>query len=382
MVGEHVVVTSVVATLGVVVGTAGFHKVLRPGPARSALAALGAPASAAAARALGVVELLVALTALTAPARVAGPAIGGIFAAFALATLRLRDDGSRSPAGCGCFGKASDEAPGRMHAVANALAAAAGIFAASTPASGALHEWASDPKRGMLVLGPACVGAASWKMGFSPRRPAVARSPRVGERLVETSATFLERRFSRRSALLRFAVAGSALSVAPLRYLLYPGTALAVVVPSSCSTGDCTDGYTAFCCEINDGVNACPSGTFPGGWWKCTDYTGHNLCAAEGVRYYVDCNRLPGYAFPGGCRCAGNDCSSRRVDCNVFRYGQCNTQIEGTTEVVCRLVTCQNPGTIPSLNCGSSLKVDNGVCGHDVPCLSNQVIELAGAGGV
>ena len=64
----------------------------------------------------------------------------------------------------------------------------------------------------------------------------------------------------------------------------------------------------------------------------------------QGVRYYIDCNRIPGHVFPGGCQCAHGDCNRRRVDCNHFRYGQCNTQVSGTTEVVCRLVICQTPG--------------------------------------
>ena len=166
--------------------------------------------------------------------------------------------------------------------------------------------------------------------------------------LVDGSARVLEARFSRRTALTRIAVAGSALAVAPVRYLLYPGTALGVVVPGGCNDGLCTDGYTAFCCEIHHGLNTCPEGTFVGGWWMCTDYRGHQLCQGAGVRYYVDCNNLPGRPFPGGCRCADNDCSHRRQACNVFRYGQCNTHIKGTTTVVCRVVTCEKPSEIPS----------------------------------
>jgi hypothetical protein len=110
---------------------------------------------------------------------------------------------------------------------------------------------------------------------------------------VNGSASFLEHRLSRRTALVRIAVAGSALCVAPLRYLLYPGSALAAILPGDCSGGLCTDGYTAFCCEINQGLNSCPSGTYPGGWWMCTDYAGRRLCSDVGVRYYVDCNAIP-----------------------------------------------------------------------------------------
>jgi len=204
----------------------------------------------------------------------------------------------------------------------------------------------------------------------------------IAQRLAESIGQRLERRLSRRSAIARAAVAGSAIAVAPVRYLVRPGTALAVIDPNSCSHGKCTDGYTAFCCEITGGLNVCPEGTFTGGWWKCTDYRGRQLCRDAGVRYYVDCNRLPGHAFPGGCHCAHNDCERRRVACNVFRYGQCNAQIHGTTEVVCRMVTCTNPSLIGELNCGASLSVDNAVCGHEAPCLEPRAYQPAPAGGV
>ena len=100
------------------------------------------------------------------------------------------------------------------------------------------------------------------------------------------------------------AVAGAALAVAPMRYLVRPGTAWAVIAAGGLRSGLCLDGYTAFCCEIEHGDNTCPRGTYMAGWWKCTSYQGSGLCSAEGVRYYIDCNRMPGRAFPGGCQCA------------------------------------------------------------------------------
>jgi hypothetical protein len=45
------------------------------------------------------------------------------------------------------------------------------------------------------------------------------------------------------------------------------------------------------------------------------------------------------------------------------------------------MITCTNPGLIPSLNCSRHVAVDNATCGHEAPCLSNAV-QLAGAGGV
>src|SRR5438874_1499628 len=132
--------------------------------------------------------------------------------------------------------------------------------------------------------------------------------------MVQAAGSLLERRTSRRGLLARAALTGSALVVAPLRYLIRPVSAWAVIAPGSCGGGLCDDGYTAFCCEIDGGKNACPSHTFIGGWWMCTAYNGGHLCAAEGVRYYVDCNRLPSYDFPGGCQCANHNCAERRVD--------------------------------------------------------------------
>jgi hypothetical protein len=199
-------------------------------------------------------------------------------------------------------------------------------------------------------------------------------------RLIDAAASLLERRTSRRGLLARAALAGSAMAVAPLRYLLRPVSAWAVIDPGSCSGGLCSDGYTAFCCEINDGKNVCPPGTFVGGWWMCTAYTGHGLCAAQGVRYYVDCNHLP--ATASNCRCANDTCAERRTDCNVFRYGQCNTQIGEITPIACRVVVCQNPSTIDGFNCGASLAVDDNTCTQEWSCLTAGLVkQLPGDGG-
>ena len=100
------------------------------------------------------------------------------------------------------------------------------------------------------------------------------------------------------------------------------------------------------------------------------------------MRYYVDCNRIPGQSFPGGCHCANGSCNQRRVSCNVFRYGQCNTHIGGTTEVVCRVVVCQNPASVAQFNCNATVKVENAVCGQDAGCLKPVLVQLPGAGGV
>jgi hypothetical protein len=204
----------------------------------------------------------------------------------------------------------------------------------------------------------------------------------LAQTIAERAAALLERRTSRRRALSQAAVAGAAFAVAPIRYLIRPGTAWAVIRPGDCAAGPCTDGYTAFCCEIEHGNNACPANTYVAGWWKCTSYQGSGLCHREGVRYYLDCNRMPGTIFPGGCQCAQGTCHKRAVDCNHFRYGQCNTQIAGTTEVVCRLVICQHPASYAEFNCNHTPAVDDRTCTHEAGCLEGIATPLPGGGGL
>ena len=200
--------------------------------------------------------------------------------------------------------------------------------------------------------------------------------------VVARMGELLERRTSRRGALSRAAVAGAAFAVAPVRYLVRPGTAWALLRPQDCPSGSkCTDGYTAFCCEIERGRNTCPDGTYVAGWWKCTSYRGPGLCHDQGVRYYLDCNRIAGQVFPGGCQCANGDCNQRRVDCNHFRYGQCNAQVPGITEVVCRLVICQNPATVGAMNCNGTEMTDDNTCTHEAGCLEGLAVQLPGGGG-
>jgi hypothetical protein len=328
---------------------------------------LGRPLGRRWQRAVGLGEITLAAAAVLIPPRAAAASLAAAFGVFAAEHAHAWRAGAE---GCDCLGARGSTSPPRAFCLTAAPAAAAAALAFRPP-----------PARGAdvaaLALGMA--GAAVWTLLFARPRP--ARATAAPARLVETSAFFLERRLSRRTALQRLALAGSAFCIAPLRYLLYPVSALAVIVPDQCGGGLCTDGYTAFCCELAGGVNACPAGTFAGGWWMCTDYPGRRLCAEQGVRYYLDCNRLPGHAFPGGCHCAHGTCSRRRVACNVFRYGQCNTHIAGVTEVVCRVVMCENPSRVPSLHCGSSLAVDDAVCRHDAPCLE-PAIPLSGASGV
>jgi hypothetical protein len=340
------------------------------------LRAAGIPAPLAVARTAAIAELLVVATALTLPGRAAGAVIAAAFAALtAGAAVGARRAGDQP---CGCFGE-EGPALGPRHVATNLAAAFAAALAAIAAPSSLASLATRQPGLALVDLVLAVALALLLRAWLRGAGPGTWHGSAL--RLVDSSARLLEARISRRSALSRIAVAGSALAVAPVRYLLYPGTALGVVVPGSCRDGLCTDGYTAFCCEIHQGLNTCPAGTFVGGWWMCTDYRGHQLCQGAGIRYYIDCNNLPGVPFPGGCRCADDDCSRRRQACNVFRYGQCNTHIKGTTTVVCRVVTCEKPSRIPSLNCNSTLMVDDAVCGHEAGCLEPTAVQLPGSGG-
>jgi hypothetical protein len=357
--------------------TAGDKLRRRPPAAADEFAMPASSPSLGGVRILALIESMVAAFALAGPTRVSGIALAVLFSGFAVA--HLRSWRTADSAGCRCFGQHRDElrTPGRKLGL-TVLSAALSAAAAATGPPSLVRLAGSHSQVALLVSVGASIAATCWRLVFrSTAAPAT-----VGDRVVTSSALFLERRFSRRTLLLRVAVAGSALSVAPLRYLLYPGSALAAISPGSCSDGLCTDGWTAFCCEINGGSNSCPVGTYPAGWWMCTDYPGHRLCSEQGVRYYVDCNRLPGEHFPGGCHCANDSCAHRRVNCNLFRYGQCNTQIPGVTEVVCRMVLCENPSTVHTLHCNSSMAIDDAVCRHDAPCLEPLAVQLAGAGGV
>lgn len=190
-------------------------------------------------------------------------------------------------------------------------------------------------------------------------RPAAPAAP-LSVRAVDKVAGFLAGRHStRRRFLYRLAVVGSAMAVDPLKFITRPTPAYASV----CGSGNnCGDGWSVFCCAVNNGANTCPDGSFVAGWWKVDASA---FCLGS-PRYYIDCNRLPGASC--NCRCNSTGCDNRRVCCNVFRYGQCNTQIGGVTEVVCRLITCTPPWKWDP-NCGRTVRTDNETRSHSSKCL-------------
>ena len=180
---------------------------------------------------------------------------------------------------------------------------------------------------------------------------------------------------SRRGFLARTAVVGSALAVDPRGYVLTPRTAYSSICgPDSTAAS----GYSVFCCTVNKGVNACPPGTFTGGWWKAA---GSSWCCG-GYRYIIDCNARCVSCGTGcsgdhicdrrcwNCSCGSGSsrtCDQRRHCCNAFRYGQCNTHIGCSGGVACRVASCVPPYEWD--NCANVVLVDSRTAGHGAPCL-------------
>jgi hypothetical protein len=175
---------------------------------------------------------------------------------------------------------------------------------------------------------------------------------------------------TRRSFLTRVALFGSAMAVAPVRFLLRPETALGVITancpqPNGCTSGLCTDGYSSFCCTIT-GSNSCPANTAPGGWWHACVPTSY---CPNGTRYYIDC---VGTACPfdcSACHCYGNSCSNRRTCCNLG-YSNCSGP-NHSRRLKCRITRCSNPCTLfGGCSCTSAEK-DPVTCSHgSSTCLS------------
>ncbi len=204
------------------------------------------------------------------------------------------------------------------------------------------------------------------------KQPSPAPARQRGTALVDKLGALLLSRTSRRGFFSMSAVVGAAMVTEPKAYALTPTSAYASVCgPDSA----CSGGYTAFCCTINAGKNTCPPGSLAGGWWKAD---GSGFCCG-GARYYIDCHYTCSCGCAGGsrfcgagchagsCTCAGGDCDKRRVNCNVFRYGQCNTQVSCTGPVLCRVISCTPPWK--QFNCSSSSATDNATGPHSASCL-------------
>lgn len=189
-------------------------------------------------------------------------------------------------------------------------------------------------------------------------RSGAGKTAGVSDWLVARTSQFLGDRLSRRSFIARATLVGTAVAAAGCRVVVQPGSPYTFV--TACGGGAlCRDGYTEFCCVINQGVNACPPGTSAAGWWRAD----HSVFCGGGARYYIDCNN---WAGAGPCRCA-DGCGTRKVYCNHFRYGQCNQWIGGTGVIACRMVTCIPPYAL-NIGCTPSGAVDNATANHTADC--------------
>ncbi len=185
----------------------------------------------------------------------------------------------------------------------------------------------------------------------------------LSERLVHTVGARRRRSgTSRRGFLGTAALVGAALAVNPWGYLVRPASAYETVCGSEAG---CADGYSVFCCTINNGSNTCPPNSFIGGWWKADN---SSFCGGS-ARYYIDCNAYRNGAWQ--CRCAEGTCDQRRVACNQFRYGQCSLDVpaSNTGPVVCRMVSCTPPWQQFGGTCTSSSATDNRTATHSAPCI-------------
>ncbi len=220
----------------------------------------------------------------------------------------------------------------------------------------------------------------------------------MSTKLVEAITRKMGTGMSRRGLFRRAAIIGSALTVAPMSYILKPGSAYAAICTcrgQSCNCSDmCCKSYTAFCCTIY-GANACPPGTVTAGWWKAD---GSGFCDVDGVakpRYYIDCHgdSCTCSCGPSGtcsptcsfcnCECANKDCDNRKTCCIRFRYGQCNQQMPCLGPIVCRVVTCTPPWEVDP-TCTKRVLTDNVTRFHDAPCLHSDdsgIVDLWIAGG-
>jgi hypothetical protein len=154
--------------------------------------------------------------------------------------------------------------------------------------------------------------------------------------IVTKTSEVLERRASRRGFLVRLTILGSALTLGPIRYLLYPESALAAcsgcanpcpgACGNSCSCGStcCSSANSTFCCTLT-GSNTCPGGSTLCGSWSCGN-TGLVM---------ADCCDTS----CGSCRCANGACGNRRACCFPRLYNNCG---QDPGRIFCRITRNRN----------------------------------------
>ncbi len=183
--------------------------------------------------------------------------------------------------------------------------------------------------------------------------------------LVSKAAGVLERKSSRRGFIMGSAMVGSAVAVAGCAPGTQPGTPYNHI--TDCGGGLCTDGYTEFCCTINNGLNVCPPGTFVAGWWRA-DYS--SFC--NGTRYYMDCNAVvlrsrisatgsaravPSAAAQGGATRGASTATTSATGSATRRSGSSVRSRAGSSPV------CP-PYTVAEYACTTAAAVDNSTAEH------------------
>ena len=228
------VLTAPFAVAALVLVVAGVAKLRAPAPAAAALRELGLPTAALAVRALRGFEIALGVWALATPTSVAAIALACCYAAFAGLALLL----ASRRAACGCFGEARLSRVPRSGAAQRACwrsASRGGGRVAPARAPGSPRRsgrGARDRDRGIGVRHGARLHTAAGRVVGVERAMS-----RLGAVCGRRSGRLLERKVSRRSALSRAALAGSAFAVAPVRYMIRPGTAWAVLRPGELPHG-------------------------------------------------------------------------------------------------------------------------------------------------
>lgn len=177
--------------------------------------------------------------------------------------------------------------------------------------------------------------------------------------VTERASSAVGRRISRRGFISKATLAAAAAAAAPFAFAMRPIAANAITC-ANCSPGDlCCAVNSVFCCTLT-GNNSCPSGSVKSGWWRCS----YDACQPTSpYRYFIDCNPT------GSCtpQCANNLCSRRKTCVNPRTYTQCGPSSLGP--VKCRIVRCQNPGTLWPVDCDTIPINSSNTCSETAGCL-------------
>lgn len=210
----------------------------------------------------------------------------------------------------------------------------------------------------------------------------------MSTRLVARMSRLMDRRTSRRGFLRSLVMSATAIAFAPA-YIVRPVAAQEAIITCrglKCSQDSlCCDGWSEFCCHLT-GENTCPPGTVVAGWWKVDN---SEFCSRDKPRprYYIDCNLacFSNHRCRSGGLCSKSKtvadcgcpegCDARMVDCQDFRYGQCNDHI-CVGPIRCRVVTCVPPWQWDPACRSRPVLTNNRTRHHDRPCLHDWFTDI------